>query len=191
MTKPLLAEIRRKFSVSAAEVDHLDLHRRAAIGVTAVSPDLAHLTELLDAVERFGAGRPDIQSDSRPKAADQFLRHRLTIPGSRFVSDRNPRRATPVPSSRRARRADYHPICRHACHPAATLTTLMSSPHRALAPPAPRPWRRRHCDGRRRTATGRRRHRDPGRRRHRDLAPPAPRPGAAGTATLGATGTAT
>ncbi|HQV19531.1 MAG: DUF503 domain-containing protein [Gordonia sp.] len=61
VTKPLLAEIRRKFAVSAAEVDHLDLHRRAAIGVTAVSPDLAHLTELLDAVERFGAGRPDIQ----------------------------------------------------------------------------------------------------------------------------------
>ena len=61
VTKPLLAEIRRKFAVSAAEVDHLDLHRRAAIGVTAVSPDRAHLTELLDTVERFGAARPDIQ----------------------------------------------------------------------------------------------------------------------------------
>ena len=60
VTKPLLAEIRRRFAVTAAEVDHLDLHRRAAIGVAAVSPDAGHLVELLDSVERFGADRPDI-----------------------------------------------------------------------------------------------------------------------------------
>ncbi|GAA2099516.1 DUF503 domain-containing protein [Microlunatus panaciterrae] len=59
--RPLVAEIRRRFQLSAAEVDHLDLHRRAGIGIACVSPDQAHLTELLDASEQFVAYRPELE----------------------------------------------------------------------------------------------------------------------------------
>lgn len=58
---PLIAEVRKRFELSVAEVDHLDLHRRAAIGVAAVSPDRAHLVELLDAVEQLVAYRPEVE----------------------------------------------------------------------------------------------------------------------------------
>jgi uncharacterized protein YlxP (DUF503 family) len=44
-----------------AEVDHLELHRRAAVGVSIVAPDSRHLVELLDAVERSVAGRPELE----------------------------------------------------------------------------------------------------------------------------------
>jgi hypothetical protein len=33
MMRPVIAELRRKFEVSAAEAGHLELHRRALIGV--------------------------------------------------------------------------------------------------------------------------------------------------------------
>ncbi|MDF2748702.1 MAG: hypothetical protein K0S98_2989, partial [Propionibacteriaceae bacterium] len=58
IVRPLIADIRRKFMISVAEVDHLDLHRRAGLGVALVSPDSAHLVEVLDAVERLIAYRP-------------------------------------------------------------------------------------------------------------------------------------
>ena len=51
LVRPLIAELRRRFELSVAEVDHLELHRRAAIGVAAVSPDRAHLVDVLDAVD--------------------------------------------------------------------------------------------------------------------------------------------
>ena len=61
LVRPLVAELRRRFEVSAAEVDHLDLHRRASIGVALVSSDQHHLTEVLDAVERLTAYRPEVE----------------------------------------------------------------------------------------------------------------------------------
>jgi uncharacterized protein YlxP (DUF503 family) len=61
LVRPLIAEVRRRFELSVAEVDHLDLHRRAGIGVAAVSPDRAHLVDLLDAVEQLVAYRPEIE----------------------------------------------------------------------------------------------------------------------------------
>ncbi|GAA2382956.1 DUF503 domain-containing protein [Gordonia cholesterolivorans] len=59
--RPLIAEIRRRYDVSVAEVDHRDVHRRTLIGVAAVSGDAAHVTEVLDAAERFGAARPEVE----------------------------------------------------------------------------------------------------------------------------------
>jgi uncharacterized protein YlxP (DUF503 family) len=44
-----------------AETGHLDLHRRAEIGVTVAASTAAHAIEVLDACERFVAGRPDIE----------------------------------------------------------------------------------------------------------------------------------
>ena len=60
VVRPLIADV-RKFQVSVAEVDHLDLHRRAGLGVAVVSPDQAHLVEVLDSVERLVAFRPETE----------------------------------------------------------------------------------------------------------------------------------
>ena len=70
--RPVIAELRRKFEVSVAEAGHMDLHRRALIGVAAVAPDAAHVRELLDSCERLVAGRPELQLLS--------ARHRLVGP---------------------------------------------------------------------------------------------------------------
>lgn len=61
MVRPLVAEIRRKFDVSAAEVGDHDLHRRAGIGVAVVSADRGHAVDVLEAVERLAATRPEVQ----------------------------------------------------------------------------------------------------------------------------------
>ncbi len=57
----VVAELRRRFEVAAAEAGHLDLHRRTLIGVAVVGPDLAHCREVLDACERLVAGRPEFE----------------------------------------------------------------------------------------------------------------------------------
>jgi uncharacterized protein len=60
--RPLLAEVRRHFPGAAVgETGHLDLHRRAEIGVAVVSATAAHATEVLLACERLVAGRPEIE----------------------------------------------------------------------------------------------------------------------------------
>jgi uncharacterized protein YlxP (DUF503 family) len=61
VVRPIVAELQRKYSVSAAEVGHLDLHRRAGIGLATVSADAAHLTDVLDRCERLVAGRPEVE----------------------------------------------------------------------------------------------------------------------------------
>ncbi len=54
VVRPIVAELARKFAVSAAEVGDQDLHRRALIGVAVVAGDAAHCREVLDACERLG-----------------------------------------------------------------------------------------------------------------------------------------
>jgi uncharacterized protein len=61
LVRPLIAELRRRFELSVSEVDHLELHRRAAIGVAAVSADRAHLVDVLDAAEQLVAYRPEVE----------------------------------------------------------------------------------------------------------------------------------
>ena len=61
LVRPLIADVRKRFELSVAEVDHLELHRRAGIGVAAVSADRAHLVEVLDAVEQLVAYRPEVE----------------------------------------------------------------------------------------------------------------------------------
>ncbi|MGX9792141.1 DUF503 domain-containing protein [Mycobacterium sp. MMS18-G62] len=58
--RPVIAELQRRFAVSAAETGSLDLHRRASIGVTVVSADRAHAVDVLDAAERLVASRPEM-----------------------------------------------------------------------------------------------------------------------------------
>jgi uncharacterized protein len=68
VVRPVVAELRRRFAVAVAEVDHLDLHRRAGIGVAVVAADRAHVVEVLDGVERFAAQRPEVELLSARRA---------------------------------------------------------------------------------------------------------------------------
>lgn len=61
VVRPIVAELQRRFSVSAAEVGTLDRHRRATIGAAVVAADRHHVVEVLDAVERLAAGRPEAE----------------------------------------------------------------------------------------------------------------------------------
>jgi len=59
--RPIVAELQRKFTVSAAETDSHALHRRAGIGMAVVAGDRAHAVEVLEAAERLVAGHPEIE----------------------------------------------------------------------------------------------------------------------------------
>ena len=59
--RPLVAELARRFSVSAAEVGDQELHRRARIGAAVVAADGGHVREVLDALDRFVGDRPEVQ----------------------------------------------------------------------------------------------------------------------------------
>ena len=71
VVRPLVAELQRRFSVSAAETDSLDLHRRAGVGIAMVAADRAHVVQVLDAAERLVADRPEVELLS----ARRDLRH--------------------------------------------------------------------------------------------------------------------
>jgi uncharacterized protein YlxP (DUF503 family) len=59
--RPVVAELQRRFAVSAAETGCQDLHRRANVGMAVVSADRRHVVEVLDAAERLVASRPEIE----------------------------------------------------------------------------------------------------------------------------------
>ena len=61
IVKPIVSEMRRKFAISAAETDPVDLYRRAGIGGSLVSIDRSHVVEVLDSVERWIAERPEVE----------------------------------------------------------------------------------------------------------------------------------
>ena len=63
VVRPLVAELRRRYpGASVAETGHLDLHRRAEIGVAVVSATAAHAAEVLTECERtVVAGHPEIE----------------------------------------------------------------------------------------------------------------------------------
>jgi uncharacterized protein YlxP (DUF503 family) len=59
VVRPIVAELHRRFAVSAAEVGSPELHRRAVLGASVVAADRRHVVDVLDAVERLVAGRPE------------------------------------------------------------------------------------------------------------------------------------
>ena len=61
VVRPLVAELTRRFTVSAAETGAQDLYRRARVGMAVVSGERAHVVEVLDAAERLVAARPEIE----------------------------------------------------------------------------------------------------------------------------------
>ena len=60
VVRPIVAELRRRFAVAAAEVGDLDLHRRVQIGVATVAGDVGQVTDVLDSCERLLAERPEV-----------------------------------------------------------------------------------------------------------------------------------
>jgi len=61
LVRPVLAELKRRFEVSVAEVGDQEQYRRTQIGAGLVAADRAHLVEVLTAVERFVAARPELE----------------------------------------------------------------------------------------------------------------------------------
>ncbi len=59
--RPVIAELRRRFAVSAAETGAQELHRRASVGIAVVSADRGHIVDVLDAAERLVADRPEME----------------------------------------------------------------------------------------------------------------------------------
>jgi uncharacterized protein YlxP (DUF503 family) len=61
VVRPIVAELRRRFEVTAAETGSQDLHRRAEISAALVTGERGHAAEVLAACERLLAGRPEVQ----------------------------------------------------------------------------------------------------------------------------------
>jgi uncharacterized protein len=62
VVRPLVAELRRRYpGVAVAETGHLDLLRRAEIGVAVVSATPSNAMSVLTECERMVAARPEIQ----------------------------------------------------------------------------------------------------------------------------------
>jgi uncharacterized protein YlxP (DUF503 family) len=61
VVRPIVAELRRRFSVSVAEAGHLDLHRRSLVGVAVVAAERSHCLDVLDACERQVLGHPEVE----------------------------------------------------------------------------------------------------------------------------------
>lgn len=59
--KPIIEGARRRFQVAAAEVAHQNSHQLATLGFSAVAGDAAHVTQVLDHVERFVWSFPEIE----------------------------------------------------------------------------------------------------------------------------------
>ena len=61
VVRPLIAELARRHPVAVAEAGHLDLHRRALVGVAVVAADARHCIDVLDACERLVAAQPELE----------------------------------------------------------------------------------------------------------------------------------
>jgi uncharacterized protein YlxP (DUF503 family) len=61
LVRPIVAELRRRFEVSAAETGALDLHRRCELAVAVVASTHAHAVEVLAGCERLVAARPEVE----------------------------------------------------------------------------------------------------------------------------------
>lgn len=61
VVRPLVSELVRKFSVSAAETGDANLHRRAEVAVSVVAGEHRQVVDVLASCERLIAGRPELE----------------------------------------------------------------------------------------------------------------------------------
>ncbi len=53
LLKPVIADLRKRFGVSVAEVDHQDLWQRATLGIALVAPQAGQLQRLTHSLEKY------------------------------------------------------------------------------------------------------------------------------------------
>lgn len=61
VVKHIVETTRHRWSVAAAEVDHLDQWQRATVGFAAVSGEASHAAAVLERVERFVWSHPEVE----------------------------------------------------------------------------------------------------------------------------------
>lgn len=61
LVRPIVAELRRRYEVAAAETGAQDRHRRCELAIAVVSSSHGHAAEVLDACERLVASRPEVE----------------------------------------------------------------------------------------------------------------------------------
>jgi uncharacterized protein YlxP (DUF503 family) len=59
--RPVIEGLRHRFQVAVAEVDHQDRWQRAGVAVAAVGGTPRHVSEVLDACERFVWAQPELE----------------------------------------------------------------------------------------------------------------------------------
>jgi len=71
VVRPIVAELRRRFEVAAAETGAQELYRRAEISVSTISGEHGRVVDTLQACERLLAGRPEVELlSSRQRVLD-------------------------------------------------------------------------------------------------------------------------
>lgn len=61
VVRPIVADIRKRFQISVAEVEDTQLYRRTRLGVSMVSADRDHVEDTLQRVEELVARKPEIE----------------------------------------------------------------------------------------------------------------------------------
>jgi|SRR5699024_9287201 len=61
VVRPIIADIRKRFQISVAEVEDVQLYRRARLGIAVVSGDRSYVEETLNKVEEMVSRRPEIE----------------------------------------------------------------------------------------------------------------------------------
>lgn len=62
VVKSVLARVRDRYGVAAAEVDHMDTWQLATLGLASVSNDAGHAQEIVEHASRFiEESRPDVE----------------------------------------------------------------------------------------------------------------------------------
>jgi hypothetical protein len=61
VVRPIVADLRRRFEVAAAETGNADLYRRAEVAVAVVSSTHRHAVEVLERCERHVAGHAEVE----------------------------------------------------------------------------------------------------------------------------------
>jgi uncharacterized protein len=59
--RPIVEGLRKRYRVSAAEVDHQDNWHRSAVGIAVVAGSHSQLVDVLDDVERFVWSFPEVE----------------------------------------------------------------------------------------------------------------------------------
>jgi uncharacterized protein YlxP (DUF503 family) len=72
VVKSILERARQRFHVAAAEVDDLDVHRRATLGFAVVSNDVRHAQSVLDKLVSFIAGATQAELVDQSRTIEHY-----------------------------------------------------------------------------------------------------------------------